>query len=553
MSTATFGIWDYLVFGLMMAASISIGIYYAVSSGKRTTISEYFVASKSLTFLPVALSLVATLESSVMMLGTPAESYAHGIQWMLAELASGTAVFIDIFLVLVFVRRMDLSSPFEYLERRFHSRPLRLLANLLACLFNGTIDAGGVAKVWGPALESGRLDFSLDADPTVRHTVWNLYFGRILGNFGFLFNPAVLQRISSTKSLKECRRALFLTIPGFMVMIGIALAEGIVAYGYFYQKRCDPVASKQVDNPNQIIPFMMLDLFSSMPGMAGLFLAALSSASLSTISSCLSATASIVWYDLIKPCRPNMSEGKSVIFAKATVVFMGALGCLLAVIVSFFASRTLTQIIYTVTSATKTPLTALFYLGSLFLFVNTKGATIGLVSGVIFMSWLTIGSMSLPSGMSSSYLPPGPTDHCPGYNMTTMSVNTTDSLVTTTRLYPQCADTETRSRSALETMYSLSYTLFSTLGMAIVIVVGIVASWITGGNKTPVDPACVIHLQDIQLPCIPVRVKRYFSKSNKENESYSLALAEESPGRHVIHLDDHNVDADANPLNSQYE
>ncbi|XP_071119638.1 sodium-coupled monocarboxylate transporter 1-like [Haliotis cracherodii] len=597
MSTATFGTWDYFVFGLMLAASVSIGIYYAIMASKRRSTSEYFIAGQSMSFLPVALSLLATYESSVMMLGTPAESYSHGIQWILSELGNETGMLINIFLILVFLKRLNLSTPFEYFERRFKSRPLRVLANLISCLsflqymsivlygqaialqamtgfsmygsivatatvaviyttigglkaviwtdvlqliimnigllavsIKGTIDGGGVLKVWNRAAESGRLDFSLDPDPTVRHTVWNLYFGRILTGFGFLFSPAVLQRISATKSVKECRRALLLTIPGFTTLIGIALAEGIVAYGYFYHKRCDPVASKQVETPNQIIPFLIMELFRNQPGLPGLFLAALASASLSTISSCLSAVASIIWYDLVKPWRPNTSENKGVIVAKTTVVLVGVLGCLAAILVSLLGGRTLNQIIYTFKSATDPPLVAMFFLGAFFPFVNTKGAITGLVTGVGFMLWLCVGSIFSDSGAPSSYLPPAPVDQCPGFNMSTTSFNNTIELTT----FVTQTDRRSRNntRSALDTLYNLSYTLFYSLGLILVLVVGICASWITGGNKTPVDPECLIHLDDIH--CIPARLRRYLAGRDTDRQSFTLSQSAKA-GRRQLH------------------
>ncbi|XP_048255301.1 sodium-dependent multivitamin transporter-like [Haliotis rufescens] len=250
MSVSTFGPWDCAVFALMLTASIGIGVYYAVASRKRRSTSEYFVAGQSMSYIPVALSLIATFESSVMILGTPAESYAYGIQWILGELGSLTAMLIEISLVLVFIRRLKLSTPYElqYTSIVMYGQAIALqavtgfsmyssimvtagavvfyttlggfkaviwtdvlqciimLIGLFAVSIKGTIEAGGISEVWGRAAESGRLDFSLDPDPTIRHTVWNLYFGQLLGGFGFLFNPAVLQRISSTKSTKDSSR-----------------------------------------------------------------------------------------------------------------------------------------------------------------------------------------------------------------------------------------------------------------------------------------------------------------------------------------------------------
>ena len=64
---------DYSVFGVSILISIAIGIYYALTGDKQRTTSEYLVGSRKMLVLPVAISLMVSLESSIMMLGLPAE------------------------------------------------------------------------------------------------------------------------------------------------------------------------------------------------------------------------------------------------------------------------------------------------------------------------------------------------------------------------------------------------------------------------------------------------------------------------------------------------
>ena len=68
-----FHLADYAVFGTTIAISLGIGVYYALSGGKQRTTSEYFVGNRKMAILPVAISLMVSFESSIMMLGTPAE------------------------------------------------------------------------------------------------------------------------------------------------------------------------------------------------------------------------------------------------------------------------------------------------------------------------------------------------------------------------------------------------------------------------------------------------------------------------------------------------
>ena len=43
---------------------------------------------------------------------------------------------------------------------------------------------------------------------------------------------------------------------------------------YAYYETCDPVQSGKVEKPDQMMPYMVLDIFQDLPGMAGLFVAA---------------------------------------------------------------------------------------------------------------------------------------------------------------------------------------------------------------------------------------------------------------------------------------
>lgn len=69
---------DYIVCGLALCVSISIGLYYACSGGRQVTTAEYHLGNRNLNFLPVMFSLMVTSQSSILILGAPAETYLYG-------------------------------------------------------------------------------------------------------------------------------------------------------------------------------------------------------------------------------------------------------------------------------------------------------------------------------------------------------------------------------------------------------------------------------------------------------------------------------------------
>ena len=62
-----FSIIDYIVFILTIVVSLVIGAYYGIKENKTT--EDFLMAGRSMSPIPVALSLIATFISSIAILG----------------------------------------------------------------------------------------------------------------------------------------------------------------------------------------------------------------------------------------------------------------------------------------------------------------------------------------------------------------------------------------------------------------------------------------------------------------------------------------------------
>ncbi|XP_014207706.1 sodium-coupled monocarboxylate transporter 2-like [Copidosoma floridanum] len=120
---------DYLLFSSLLGTSLLIGIYFGFFS-KQDSVSEYLFGGKSMGYLPVATSILASLLSGITFLGVPTEVYLYGCQYFLTvfnTIATGALtayVFIPVFY------NLQISSTYEYLELRF-SRATRRFASVL--------------------------------------------------------------------------------------------------------------------------------------------------------------------------------------------------------------------------------------------------------------------------------------------------------------------------------------------------------------------------------------------------------------------------------------
>ena len=108
-----FHVADYVVFVLTIVISLGIGIFYAFSGGRQRTTSEFLVGNRKMAVLPVAISLMVSFESSIMMLGVPAETYTYGIQWIMANFGWFLSNLAAIKIMVPLVHPLKITSAYE--------------------------------------------------------------------------------------------------------------------------------------------------------------------------------------------------------------------------------------------------------------------------------------------------------------------------------------------------------------------------------------------------------------------------------------------------------
>ncbi|GFO24287.1 sodium-coupled monocarboxylate transporter 1 [Plakobranchus ocellatus] len=76
--TPGLGVVDYFIFIFIMLVSIVIGIKHAIEKNFHLELDDYLMAGRSMSALPVSLSLSASFLSGISMLGIPDEMYYFG-------------------------------------------------------------------------------------------------------------------------------------------------------------------------------------------------------------------------------------------------------------------------------------------------------------------------------------------------------------------------------------------------------------------------------------------------------------------------------------------
>lgn len=126
---------DYLVFGLSILLSLSTGVYHAIKSrffpSGGNEKDEYLVGGREMPPLPVALSLLTSFLSGVLMLGVPAEIYVRGPQVWVSFVMGMTASILTAHLLLPVFHKMKSTCVHEYFIHRYDSLLIRRLYSLL--------------------------------------------------------------------------------------------------------------------------------------------------------------------------------------------------------------------------------------------------------------------------------------------------------------------------------------------------------------------------------------------------------------------------------------
>ena len=126
--------FDLMIAFIYVFGIIGIGIYF---SKKQASPVDFLLGGRSMGWLPVGLSLMATLTSAVGYMSYPAGAFKGGLIlfWMTAAIPLSFPVVVFVFMP--FYHKLRVYTAYEYLERRFNNS-VRSLASVIFILWRLT-------------------------------------------------------------------------------------------------------------------------------------------------------------------------------------------------------------------------------------------------------------------------------------------------------------------------------------------------------------------------------------------------------------------------------
>jgi SSS family transporter len=175
-----FGTVNNIVLAAYLLGMVGVGWYWA-KRNKGT--DDFFRGGKQMAWWAAGCSIFATMLSSLTFTGLPSKSYAQNWAVFMNNMMIPVIAFVAVYLALPFYRRIDATSAYEYLEKRF-SRPVRQLGSGFFTLFHifrvaivmsltglALSVATGIPPAWGVIIMGG-LSIIYSAMGGVEAVIW---------------------------------------------------------------------------------------------------------------------------------------------------------------------------------------------------------------------------------------------------------------------------------------------------------------------------------------------------------------------------------------------
>lgn len=433
--------WSVLIAYLL--GMLALGFYFM---RRESNSEDFFKGGGRIPWWAAGISIYATMLSAITYMAYPAKAYATDWTYYPMLVTILVVSFPVIKYYLPFFRRLNVTSAYEYLERRFNATT-RLMASALFIIFMvarmalvlylpslaltavtgidiytcivlmGLITIvyctmGGVeAVVWGDVVQgiilvggaifavgylvcsteggvSGFLDIAA-ADGKFRlfdwsldyrsATFWVILLGGMANNLiSYTSDQTVIQRYLTTKDENSARRSIMMN--GVMsVFISIAFfAIGAGLYTFFKTHPAELDFTMQ--KADTIFPFFMM---SQLPaGLAGLLIAAIFAATMSTISSNINSVATAFSVDFFKRWHPSASDKTMLGVARRSCIVSGIIGMGIALLMATWEILSLLDFFQEILGLLSSGLGGLFLMGIFFPRIGGRAALIGFCSGV---------------------------------------------------------------------------------------------------------------------------------------------------------------------------
>ncbi len=446
--TPKFSSLDWWVLGAYLAALVVIGVWF---SRRETGTDDYFLAGRRIPWWAAGISIYVTQLSAITFLGLPSVPYATN--WLIypGQLMIFAFAPVVVIFYLPFFRRLNVTTAYEYLERRF-SLPVRLVGSLafigyqlarmgvvvyfpalalstvmgmdiyLAIVLMGvlatlyTVLGGMEAVIWTDVLQvivlwGGMLlalgmifhdtggiaaAFQLARDDHKLTTFnWTWQTGQLaawivlLGNVIQQFGPYTTDQavIQRYLTTQDERSAARGILLNGLLVLPFSTLFFVLGTGLYAYYAMHSDQLSLGMKNDEVFPLFVASRLPA--GLSGLVIAGVFAASMSSLDSSMHSVATALTTDFYRRFRPQASDRSSLRLARLLTVAAGLLGTVVAL---WLATRNETSLFLTfqaILGLATSGVAAMFLLGILTQRANTFGVLTGAAASVAVLVWVT--------------------------------------------------------------------------------------------------------------------------------------------------------------------
>jgi SSS family solute:Na+ symporter len=262
---------------------------------------------------------------------------------------------------------------------------------VLGVLFH--IMPGGADAAFKLANEKQKMSLgSFDFDLTANGNFWvMLLYGAFFYLQKYAADQTLVQRYLVAKNDKDALKGValgaLLCVPAWAAFMLV----GTLLWAY-YQLSGEILPAQLLDDKGKVIADRVFPYFltTKIPvGLAGVFMAALMSAAMSTMSSDLNCLSAVGVEDYYRKLRPNSTDKQRLFIGKIIVAVSGALAVGIGIFIARRGESAL-ALYYAATAIVSAGLAGMFLLAFLSRRANKQGLWCGLIAALIFTAWATL-------------------------------------------------------------------------------------------------------------------------------------------------------------------
>lgn len=276
-----------------------------------------------------------------------------------------------------------------------------LIAGAIACLFVIFFSMpDGPLQVFEIASKANKFSLGSFDINFVESTFWLiLIYGLFINLQNFGIDQSYIQRYLAAKTLKDAKKS---TLLGSLLYIPASLLFFLIGTSLFsyYQAMPEllPGHLQGSENADKIFPYFIVTALPT--GITGLLIASIFAAGMSTISTSINSSATVILADHYKRyIQKDISQKNSMRVLYGSSFCMGALGILIGLALNGVESAL--DAWWALASIFSGGILGLFLLGFISTKTSSRSAAIGVMCGLLVISWMSLSGFLFTGSWSS--------------------------------------------------------------------------------------------------------------------------------------------------------